>query len=128
MNLPLAFLLAIVQVESGGNDQAMGKAGEMGALQIGMMARADINLRRVADGRMPFAWDAALDREQAYQMAREYLSLYCTAQRLGREPTLFDAARIWNGGPLGYAKASTLEYAARVMAVYESLCAEAVAQ
>ena len=58
----------------------------------------------------------ALDPEKARAICRAYLSIYCTERRLGRKPTMEDAARIWNGGPNGYKKASTEKYWQKVAA------------
>ena len=45
---------------------------------------------------------------------------YATVERLGREPTLEDIARIHNGGPNGFKKSSTDAYWAKVKKQLES--------
>ncbi|XP_066298448.1 lysozyme 1-like [Branchiostoma lanceolatum] len=45
---------------------------------------------------------------------RGYMDRYATRRRLGRQPTCEDWARIHNGGPNGYRRASTLAYWRRV--------------
>ena len=44
-----------------------------------------------------------------------YMGRYATPERLGREPTDEDIARIHNGGPNGYRRDSTLPYWDEVM-------------
>ena len=49
-----------------------------------------------------------------------YMDRYCISNRLGRAPTAEDVARIHNGGPNGYKKASTIKYWHKVRKYYES--------
>ena len=44
------------------------------------------------------------------EIIRAYMCRYATQARLGRSPTYEDMARIYNGGPNGYADGGTLEY------------------
>jgi hypothetical protein len=98
---------ALITVESGGDDRAVGDRGNAkGCLQIWPSVIADVN--RVYGTR--YTHDDAFVREHAVTICKKYLSLYCTPQRIGREPSLADAARIWNGGPTGYRKTATLSY------------------
>ena len=52
----------------------------------------------------------AFDPAKARDICRRYLAIYCTPKRLGRQPTMEDAARIWNGGPNGHRKSQTEKY------------------
>lgn len=98
---------ALIAVESGGDDRAVGDGGSAkGCLQIWPSVVADVN--RVYGTR--YTHDDAFTREHAVNICKKYLSIYCTAKRLGREPSLADAARCWNGGPVGYRRTATLGY------------------
>ncbi len=67
-----------------------------------------LDLNRVYGTR--YVHDDAFDLEHAVAICRKYLAIYCTERRLGREPTMQDAARMWNGGPNGHKKSVTLPY------------------
>ena len=98
---------ALIAVESGGNDRAVGDSGKAkGALQIWDVVIKDVN--RVYGTR--YVHDDAFDRTHAVTICKKYLAIYCTERRLGRAPTLEDAARMWNGGPNGHKKSVTLPY------------------
>jgi hypothetical protein len=100
-------LSALISVESGGNDRAIGDGGEArGALQIHREVVADVN--RISGKR--FDWVRMTNRAEARQVAEIYLRHYATPQRLGRAVTPQDVARIWNGGPMGYKSKATLPY------------------
>jgi len=38
------------------------------------------------------------------------MSIYATEEKIGREPTDEDRARIWNGGPMGWRNKATIGY------------------
>ena len=98
---------ALEQVESAGDPSAIGDNGRaLGVLQIWDVVVADVN--RAKGTRYTHA--DALDPVKARAICRAYLSIYCTQKRLGRAPTMEDAARIWNGGPNGHRKAATVKY------------------
>lgn len=98
-------LAALIAVESGGNDRAVGDHGRaIGALQIHAAVVADVNRHygttyRHADMH---------DRAKAARVCGLYLRTYAP----GATPEV--QARVWNGGPRGAAKASTVGYWARV--------------
>lgn len=107
-----ALILALWLVEAGGNlNPPDGKAGEVGPLQIRPCVVEDLN-------RLGFACtlEDARDLTKAKAMCRRYLAHYATRERLGRAPAVQDMARIWNGGPKGWRKASTLLYWRKVRA------------
>ena len=98
---------ALEQVESAGNPAAVGDNGRaLGILQIWDVVVADVNRAKGTS----YTHADALDPVKARAICRAYLSIYCTAKRLGRQPTMEDAARIWNGGPNGHRKAATVKY------------------
>lgn len=99
------FLLAIACVESSGNPYAFNeKEGAIGLYQI----------------RAAYAQDAGFCHQDAWCPFRSeiiiaaYMRKYATRDRLGREPTIEDLARIHNGGPNGFKRASTDAYWAKV--------------
>lgn len=111
------FLNALEQVESRGNPRAVGDNGRaLGALQIWDVVIQDVN--RVY--RTSYVHHDAFDRSKARDIARKYLAIYATPKRLGRQPTLEDYARIWNGGPRGHLKPATAAYWSKVQRALQS--------
>ena len=109
-------LAALLAVESGANDRAIGDHGRaIGALQIHAAVVADVN--RIHGTRYTHA--GMVRRRDAVAVATLYLGTYATQERLGRPVTDRDRARIWNGGPNGWRKAATLGYAERVRRVVQ---------
>jgi soluble lytic murein transglycosylase-like protein len=105
---------ALVQVESNGNPRAVGDGGKaLGALQIWSVVVVDVNR---AHGTR-YTHRDAFDPAKAEAICRAYLSIYATPRRLGRTPTMEDAARIWNGGPNGHRKSATEKYWQKVARV-----------
>lgn len=113
--LPYILLTVLINVESGGNDRALGdiRHGQptaFGCLQISDAVIADV--RRIS-GRSYTRQDA-FNRQTAAQICVIYLTHYGTRERLGYEPTMQDYARIWNGGPTGWKNPATLPYWTKV--------------
>jgi hypothetical protein len=108
-------IAAIIHVESGGNDMAIGDRGKhemaYGALQIRKPCVDDVNRRF---GTKYQAKDMLGNRALSVWVCQKYIETYAAPKWLGREPTLEDKARIWNGGPSGWKKASTNGYWAKV--------------
>ena len=108
-------LWAIKMVESGGDPNAIGDDGEaVGAYQLWKIYVDDCN-RIIGYDR--WTYDDRYNELQSMIMVRIYLRHYATEKRLGHEPTVEDMARIHNGGPNGYKKASTLKYWEKVKGV-----------
>ena len=99
-------LLAIMLVESGGRDNAVGDRGKaVGALQIHKEVVADVN--RVYGTH--FTWPAScFSRKDSFDIAEKYLLIYAP------RATAFEKARVWNGGPRGHLKPQTISYANKV--------------
>lgn len=98
---------ALEHVESSGNPAAIGDGGRaLGILQIWDVVIADVNRAKGTT----YTHRDALDPVKARAICRAYLAIYCTPKRLGRQPTMEDAARIWNGGPNGHKKRATEKY------------------
>lgn len=86
------FIDILIQVESGGNHNAIGADGELGLLQITEEYAIDAGVE------LRF-----LDREESQRAFLNYMRRYS-------DINLESMARIHNGGPLGYKKLSTLRY------------------
>lgn len=107
--LPLAFLLALIAVESNGNDFAVGDRGRaLGCLQIHQRVIEDVN--RIYGTR--YNHSHGLDRTHSLRICELYLTYW--GSKLPYQPSLEDYARIWNGGPLGWRKQGTLAYWSKV--------------
>jgi len=98
-------LSALIQVESGGDDLARGRRGELGALQIRSVVVRDVN--RIMGTQ--YAHTQVTNRQVSIAIANAYLSHY------GKGMSDESLARIWNGGPRGAKKSSTRAYGRRVM-------------
>jgi hypothetical protein len=87
----------LVLVESGGNWNVVGDGGAaLGGMQIHREAVDDVN--RIL-GTKTYRYADRTNPVKSREMARIYLGHYCTKRRLGREPTIEDYVRCWNGGP-----------------------------
>ena len=94
-------------VESGGDVDAIGDGGDaVGCLQIHMCVIVDVN--RVYGTN--FTSQDRYDKFKSFTIAELYLTHYASVKRLGHEPTLEEYARMWNGGPNGHKKDSTIKY------------------
>lgn len=104
-------LSALIAVESGGNDQAKGRHGELGPLQIKSILVRDVN--RFAHTR--YTHGQVTNRQVSIDIATRYLAHY--------GPNLSDEslARIWQGGPSGHKRSATRAYARRVMRQLQSM-------
>lgn len=102
---------AIIQQESGGNDQAIGdlklKNKAYGPLQIRKPCTDDVN--RVF-GLNLRPQDCLGNRSLSIKVFEHYMAIYATTGRIGRSVTDQDRARIWNGGPNGWKKPATEKY------------------
>jgi hypothetical protein len=98
-------LAALIQVESGGHDMAVGDGGlAIGPLQIHREVVIDVNQFAGTHYRHSQMTNRAI--------ARKVCDLYL--QRYARDKSLEHQARIWNGGPNGHAKEATAKYWKRV--------------
>ncbi|MFA5130653.1 MAG: lytic transglycosylase domain-containing protein [Patescibacteria group bacterium] len=106
---------AVCKVESDNNPKAIGDKGRSyGIAQIQKEAVRDANDTLRTRYTHEDCFDPALSRK----IFVAYLSRYCTEKRLGREPTMEDASRIWNGGPNGYKKQATIKYWQKLSAYF----------
>jgi len=103
----MTLILALIMVESGGNDFEIGDDGKAyGCLQMHAAYVQDAAEYAGKD----WVHEDAFQRVVAIQIFMAYMARYATEERLGREPTLEDIARIHNGGLNGYKKKSTEKY------------------
>jgi len=110
---------AIEQVESGGDPNAVGRDGEIGAYQLKKIYVDDVNriLKRWKQqmweqiNEPAYTYDDRLDRNLSRYMVEVYLAYYGPA-----EGDLESLARIHNGGPNGHQKESTKKYWLKVKA------------
>ena len=109
----MTLILALIQVESSGNDLAVGDNGKSwGCLQLQSAYVQDAAEYAKED------WNHfdAFDRNKSIEIFLAYMARYATPERLGRPVTAEDMARIHNGGPGGYKKKATDKYWAKVRA------------
>ena len=102
------FFYALGRTESGLRMDAIGDNGRaVGIYQIHEIYVRDVNriLRKEA-----FSPADRLDPAKSRRMITIYLAHYASPRRLERTPSVWDLARIHNGGPNGHKKQSTIPY------------------
>lgn len=100
-------ITALIAVESGGRDSAIGDQGRaLGPLQIHRAVVVDVN--RFTGSH--YRHQDMTNRAQARAVCEAYLRHY------GRGATTEQLARRWNGGPTGDRKTATLGYWRKVEA------------
>ena len=100
---------ALIMVESGGDNNAIGDNGKAkGCLQIHDCVVQDINNNYGCS----YIHDDCFSRGKSVALCRMYLSLWGDEyERItGEQPSDEVLARIWNGGPRGWQKQSTVPY------------------
>ena len=113
-NMIIRIIPVLIQVETGSfkfPDEAIGTSGERGRLQIRQSVVDDVN--RIYFNRKKYTLNDMRNPKISGEVCFYYLNYYCNPKKLGREPTFEDLARVWNGGPKGYKKSSTLKYWSR---------------
>ena len=101
-------IAALIKIESSGNDLAIGDQGKArGPLQVRQEVLHDVN--RTFGTR--YKLDQMHDRQKAAEVFDRYQWIYARPEKLGRKVTDTDRARIWNGGPMGWKRDATLQYA-----------------
>ena len=104
-------LSALIQIESGGNDHARGRHGELGALQIKPIMVRDVN--RIMGTHYTHA--QVTNRAISTFIAESYFAHY------GKNLSDESLARLWQGGPKGLRRSFTRAYGRRVMRKLDAL-------
>jgi len=114
--VPYKLVRALIVIESGGNDNAVGDKHlaekAYGCLQIRKPCLEDVNTRFRT---LHKPVDCLGNRKLSVWVLKSYMSMYATPKRIGRNPTLEDMARIWNGGPGGWRNPRTEGYWRKVL-------------
>ena len=100
---------ALEQVESNGDVLAIGDYGKAyGCLQIWNIVIQDVN--RISKSN--FKHKDAFNRDKAFKIAEIYLNYWGKVyeRKTGKKVTNEVYARLFNGGPSGYKKKSTIKY------------------
>jgi hypothetical protein len=112
----ISLILALIMVESSGNNDAIGDNGKAyGCLQLHAAYVQDA----AEYAGKNWVHEDAFDRNTSIQIFKAYMARYATEERLGRNPTASDIARIHNGGPNGYKKSATDKYLLKVKAAFK---------
>ncbi len=108
MNFSLtALIVCLISAESGGDDNAYNaKEKAVGCLQVRAAVVQDVNKHFGTT----YTLKDMYNRDMAISVCGMYIAMYATPERLDREPTAEDCARIWNGGPNGWLKDETIPY------------------
>ena len=100
-----ALLDAIKMVESKNGKYLNGKNGEFGPYQIKRIAIDDVN--RII-GTKTYKYEDDIDEQKSREVCKIYITYWSEKARMGRDMEAM--ARIWNGGPNGHKKKSTIKY------------------
>lgn len=111
VEVPDKLIAALMRVESGGRDNAIGDRHlaekAYGCLQVRKPCIEDVNGRF---GKSYRPEDCLGNRALSVWVCKRYIALYATPKRLGRAPNEEEMARIWNGGPNGWKNPKTEKY------------------
>lgn len=115
--LDTLIIKGLIPVESNGNDNAIGdlhlSQKAYGPLQIREPVCIDVNRKYGTNYK---ATDMLGNRPLSIDVCKKYLGIYATEKAIGRPVTDQDRARIWNGGPTGWKRSTTLAYWKKVSA------------
>ena len=102
-------IAVLMMIESGGNPNEIGDNGKaVGILQIHKIVIDDVNRIYGTD----YRYDDRTDVKHSDSICRLYLAYWGDKyeQEMDMKPSLETYARIWNGGPRGWNKKSTIKY------------------
>ena len=104
-------ILAIIQVESSGDDLERGDyvngvATSYGCMQIQQGVIEDVNKRFHTN----YTHADAFNRQKSIELFNYYMEIYAIEARVGGVVTAEHMYRIWNKGPNGYLKASSIPH------------------
>lgn len=118
------WLLAVIEQESGSNPMKIGDTEfthhAYGPIQVRQEDLDDVN--------PAYGWhikpqDCLGNINLSVKVFLAYEMMWATKKRLGHPPTNEDIYRIWNGGPSGYRKETTIGHWELVETKHEKLCA-----
>lgn len=118
-NLIVFLIPFLVQVESGGNPDAVGDGGRsVGVLQISTAVVDDVN--RIL-GKHVYSYADRNNAVKSTRMCQVYLAYWGMQYQKKRDaaPDWRVLARIWNGGPDGWRKRATDDYVLKVKRAME---------
>lgn len=110
-------IAAMIEVESNGDDNAIGRNGEVGCLQIKEIVVKDVN--RIISTTPAFIHNDLFDMDDRYNRKKSieictiymrYYGFKASNENFSYNTTMEMCARIWNGGPNGWRLASTEKY------------------
>lgn len=105
---------AIRKVESQNGKYIKGKNGEIGPYQMKRIVIDDVN--RII-GKKTYKYEDARNEEKARKICEFYILYW--SRKAGCEFSEEAMARIWNGGPNGYKKKSTIKYWKKIKEVLD---------
>ena len=106
---------ALAVVESNNDCNAVGDKGNaVGILQIWPIMVKDVN--RISSKN--YTLKDRYSKQKSYEMCRIFLNYWAKHNNIGANNS-YNLSRIWNGGPLGHKKKSTIRYGQKVMAQME---------
>lgn len=110
----IVLIQCLIMIESGGNPDAIGDNGKaIGILQIHQCVVDDVNRIYKTD----YSWpDDCFDESKSREICEKYITFWMNHRGL---VSAKDAARIWNGGPVGHRLESTEDYGTRVYNLYK---------
>lgn len=100
-----ALLDAIKMVESKNGKYLNGKNGEFGPYQIKRIVIDDVN--RII-GTKTYKYEDTIDEQKSREVCKIYITYWSEKAGMGCDTEAM--ARIWNGGPNGHKKKSTIKY------------------
>lgn len=118
--LLLAMMSILVLVEDSSTDNVKEQA--IGIYQIRPIFVEDVNrIIKLKGGTESYEHEDARNARKAQQMIFVYLTYYGKQYKVatGNDPDAFILGRIFNGGPKGYQKDSTLDYGYRCENLYD---------
>lgn len=108
---PSPLVTALIQVESSGGKNLVGdkrlKNKAYGCLQIRKLCLVDVNKKFGTNHTLKDCLDS---QKLSIWVFERYMEIYATKEKIGRDPTDEDRARIWNGGPDGWQESKTVGY------------------
>ena len=113
---------AIIQVESGGNDSAVGDRGKaIGCLQIHPIAVREVNrILKRSNSNVRFSLLDRYNRNRSIQMFNIIAEQYSFKSKTSSKKHSETIARRWNGGPRGDKKRATIKYWNKVESVLQN--------